>query len=76
MLFPPKHIYSEQNYSAINSMVLGLAKEGQGDQPPQGLFHIPVCTSVLLQRRIRYTDVKMVNFLNDTIDRKCSINSY
>ena len=46
------------------------------DTRGQGLFRIPVCTSVLSQRRIRYTGVKMFNFLNDKIDRKCSINSY
>ena len=42
----------------------------------QCLFRIPVCTSELSQRRIRYTGVKMFNFLNDKIDRKCSINHY
>ena len=42
----------------------------------QGLFQIPVCTSVLSQKRVRYTGVKVFNILNDKIDRKCSLSCY
>jgi hypothetical protein len=42
----------------------------------QGLFQIPVCTSLFSQRRPRYTGVKIFNFLNDRIDRKCSLSTY
>ena len=40
------------------------------------LFKIPACTSALSQHRIRYTGVKVFNFLYDKVDRRCSLHSY